>query len=75
VWVRARTEGAAVVVTIGNTVTDRIGNGTRTAGDEARARLRHAFGEQAAVKLHRDGEHFEIDISLPRQGETKGGLR
>jgi two-component system, LytTR family, sensor histidine kinase AlgZ len=75
VWVRARTEGDAVVVTIGNTVCDHDGNGTRTAGEEARARLRHAFGEQAAVKLHRDGERFEIDITLPRQGETKGGLR
>ena len=75
VWVRARTEGDAVVVTIGNTVTDRIGNGTHTAGDEARARLRHAFGERPSVKLRRDGKRFEIDITLPRQEETKGGLR
>ncbi|MFO7902295.1 MAG: hypothetical protein R6U98_06535 [Pirellulaceae bacterium] len=75
VWVRARSEGTAVVVTIGNTVSDRAGNGTHTAGDEARARLRQAFGEQVAVTLQRDGDRFEIDITLPRQSGTNGGLR
>jgi len=64
--------GDAVVVTIGNTFTDHAGDGTRTAGDEARARLRHAFGEGAEVKVRRDAQRFAIKINLPRQGGTKG---
>lgn len=71
VWVQARDAGDAVLLLVGNTVAATAGDGTHTAGDEARARLRHAFGDRAPVKMRREPGRFEIEIRLPRRSVSQ----
>jgi len=73
VWIRAHHEQDTTVIVIGNTIAGRAANGTQTAGDEARARLRNAFGERASVTTHRTDCEFEIRITLPRWASGSRG--
>lgn len=66
VWVHAHPDGPAIVIRIGNTFGAQTGPGTHTAGDEARARLRQFFGEQARIDTRQGPNTFEIIIVLPR---------
>jgi two-component system, LytTR family, sensor histidine kinase AlgZ len=70
IWVRSRHQEGSIVIEIGNTLGDKDGNGTHTAGDEARARLRHAFGERASVRKTRSDQGFVVQITLPHQRQT-----
>jgi len=75
IWVRSRHQDGSIVIEIGNTLGDQDGNGTHTAGDEARARLRHAFGERATVRTTRSDQAFEVRITLPHQRQTDRSSR
>jgi two-component system, LytTR family, sensor histidine kinase AlgZ len=73
VWIRAHHERDITVIVIGNTIAGKAANGTQTAGDEARARLRNAFGERASVTTSRADCEFEIRITLPRWANSSRG--
>ena len=65
VSVRVAREGSTIRIEISNTLGERTGKGTNTAGDEARARLHHCFGGRAGFEtLRRDG-NYRIRLTLP----------
>ena len=65
VWVRAQRQDSGAVIEIGNTVGNRTGAGTQTAGNDVRARLRHCFGERAGFAVDRSADRFEVRVTLP----------
>jgi two-component system, LytTR family, sensor histidine kinase AlgZ len=65
VSVRVTREGPTISIVISNSLGERSGSGTNTAGDEARARLRHCFGARARVEAHRAGGAFVVRVNLP----------
>lgn len=67
VWVRARRQDASAVIEIGNTVGERTGSGTQTAGNDVRARLHHCFGDRAGFAVDRSEDRFEVRVTLPLQ--------
>jgi len=73
VWIRAHHEQDTNVILIGNTIAGKAANGTQTAGNEARARLRNAFGERASMTTNRTDCEFEIRITLPRWANGSRG--
>ena len=64
VWVRARSQDSSAVIEIGNTVGNRTGSGTQTAGNDVRARLKHCFGERAGFAVDRSADRFEVRVTL-----------
>jgi two-component system, LytTR family, sensor histidine kinase AlgZ len=65
VWLRVLQHSNEVTIEIRNTVGDRTEPGTHTAGEEARARLRHCFGDRARVTVRRSDGLFELRVTLP----------
>mgnify|MGYP001290348627 CR=1 FL=1 len=65
VSVRATREGENIRIEIGNTFGEHAGAGTNTAGDEARARLKHCFGDRAQFEAHRQDGRYLVRLTLP----------
>jgi len=65
VWVRARSQDSGAVIEIGNTVGERTGPGTQTAGSDVRARLHHCFGGRAGFAVDRSADRYEVRVTLP----------
>ena len=65
VSVRVAPEGSTIRIEVSNTLGERTGNGTNTAGDEARARLHHCFGERARFETQRRDGNYRIRVTLP----------
>ena len=65
VSVRVAREGSTIRIEISNTLAERSGNGTKTAGDEARARLHQCFGERAGYEARRQDGHYRVRLTLP----------
>ena len=65
VSVRATREGDNIHIEMINTFGERIGTGTNTAGDEARARLKHCFGDRAQFEARRQDGRYRVRLTLP----------
>ena len=65
VSVRATREGENIRIEISNTFGEHTGTGTNTAGDEARARLKHCFGDRAQFEAHRQDGRYQVQLTLP----------
>ena len=74
-WVHARREGRFLSIEIGNTTGDEDQPGTGTAGEDARARLHHAFGDRARFDVQRDDGQFRVTIRLPMGGRSADSVK
>jgi two-component system, LytTR family, sensor histidine kinase AlgZ len=65
VSIRVAREGPSIGIEISNTVGEHTGKGTNTAGEEARARLHHCFGDRARFAARRQDGRYRVRLTLP----------
>jgi len=65
VQIRVSLDKHTVGIEIANTLGERTGAGTRTAGAEVHARLRQFFGPGATCTAERDKDRYKVTLRLP----------
>ncbi|AGA32240.1 signal transduction histidine kinase, LytS [Thioalkalivibrio nitratireducens DSM 14787] len=72
VEVRLERAHGGFVVEFANGISPEHRAGTGTATEEARARLRHCFGDRAALEVRREAGRFHARITLPADASAEG---